>query len=270
MKRGAMSNFFDQAPRIIREAARNPLGLLALVVLALSFLAFTFFHAASELIRSLIFLAMLIGAGLFVTKIFQLASHERMGGQETVGIGTGRSEPAAKARGEHPKSQMLGIRVVASSEDIPPFAIDAMVVEEDTHLVMSADPILKESKESPRSVRKEAEETDPKDPGTVVVKGSNPLRFYAVIHDLSEEPSWREKWISDALGNIFREAESRKVRAIRLPQLGTVHGGLDEFRFTELFKEACQRASFQHLKAIWVNVKHDSDPEIIKKLEKHN
>jgi hypothetical protein len=38
-----VDEFFRNAPKIIEEAAKNPLGILALIILSLSFLAFMYF-----------------------------------------------------------------------------------------------------------------------------------------------------------------------------------------------------------------------------------
>jgi len=57
-----MDKFFSRAPEIIREAAKSTLGVVSLVVIAISLLALTFFTTASENIRVGIFILIFIGA----------------------------------------------------------------------------------------------------------------------------------------------------------------------------------------------------------------
>lgn len=60
-----MKSFFDNVPEIIKAAASSPLGLFALMILALAFLAFFFFRKASERTRISIFVLMFCGVIVF-------------------------------------------------------------------------------------------------------------------------------------------------------------------------------------------------------------
>lgn len=146
------------------------------------------------------------------------------------------------------------VDIVASPEDSPPFEIDAVASEEDTFLVLSADPTVRDPKEPLIRLMTRVIETQPEKPGSVVVKGKSPLRMLAIVHDLNKEPSWREEWIASALDGIFREAETRKLRSIALPFLGTLHGPLEKERFLALLKSSLQRISARHLKRLWLMV----------------
>ncbi|MCP4677927.1 MAG: hypothetical protein GY854_20910 [Deltaproteobacteria bacterium] len=68
-----MSDLFGKSSEIIREAARSPLGLLALVALLVGLLAATFFHSSPDSIKVSIFLIIILAAGIFVWKTFQIA-----------------------------------------------------------------------------------------------------------------------------------------------------------------------------------------------------
>jgi FtsH-binding integral membrane protein len=65
-----MDEFFRNAPKIIEESAKNPLALVALIILALSFLGLFYFRDASELTRIVIFLFMGFGALMLVAILF--------------------------------------------------------------------------------------------------------------------------------------------------------------------------------------------------------
>ena len=57
--------FFEQAPKIIAEAARSPLGIVALVILVLFGLALVFFAVALVSVRVGIFIVLVLGFSLF-------------------------------------------------------------------------------------------------------------------------------------------------------------------------------------------------------------
>jgi hypothetical protein len=73
----------EHVPAIIEQAARSPLGLFALMVIALSALGFVFFRGASELARVGIFMMLFAGVAAF-------------------GVATLRSAPSAAAAAEAP------------------------------------------------------------------------------------------------------------------------------------------------------------------------
>ncbi len=80
-----IDKLIKHAPQIIESAAKSPLGIFALMVLAVSVLGFTFFHDASEATRAGIFVLMLVGVGAF-------------------GFAAVRSAPAGAARDEETSS----------------------------------------------------------------------------------------------------------------------------------------------------------------------
>jgi hypothetical protein len=159
------------------------------------------------------------------------------------------------------------VDVVAAPDKRPPFNVDAVAVEEDTFLVMSAHRRVQDPKEPLIKIMTRVIETRPKAPGSVFVKGGSPLRFLAVVHDLNEEPTWREEWILGALEAIFREAERRELRAIALPFLGTLHGSLEKERFLVLLRSALEKISVNHLKRLWLVVPGKTSSKILEILQ---
>lgn len=147
------------------------------------------------------------------------------------------------------------VRIVAAPRTRPPFPVDALVWEEDTFLVLSAEPVVREPKGHPLRIINDALHMVPERPGTVVVRGTTrPLHFLAIVHDLNQEPTWREEWMADALAAVFSEAEHRALRSLALPLLGTIHGRCEKSRFAVLLRTAMQKASFQHLRRLWLVV----------------
>ena len=145
------------------------------------------------------------------------------------------------------------VHVVMAPREQPPFPIEAMVVEEDTYLVLSADPRVGEPHpEHPIRVMTALLEVEPREPGTLLVRDRVPLELAAIVHDLDEEPTWREEWIISALDCALAEAERRRFRAIGLEMLGAIHGRLARPRFLQILRQALQRADPRQLERIWL------------------
>lgn len=142
--------------------------------------------------------------------------------------------------------------IAAPAEHAPEFTIDAVVLEDDTYLVLGSEPLPRQTRESPRHLLDRASAAQPATPGTVVVRGGTPLRLHAVVHDLSLNPSWREAWIAAALAAVFQEVEFRRLRAVSLPPLGSLHGTLSLGSFARLLAAALQRQPPPHLDAVWL------------------
>lgn len=139
-------------------------------------------------------------------------------------------------------------------EEVSTLDHDAVVLEDDTFLVLSADPTPKATPERPVYLLKQAMQVEPEVPGTVIAKEKAPLRLLAVVHDLNQDPSWQEEWISSALVEALRAVEKRKLGSMALQMLGTVHGSLDPARFLKLLEHALATVRCEHLEKIWVVV----------------
>ena len=142
-----------------------------------------------------------------------------------------------------------------------------MVAEEDSYLVLSADPEVREPEGARLRAFHEAYSAEPAEPGTVVVQGGSALRLLAVVHDLSQDPSWREEWIAAALQAVLREADSRRVRILAMPPLGRVHGSLPSERFVSLLRSALHMGAPRHLERIWVVAPEEDAGELRSLLE---
>ncbi len=154
--------------------------------------------------------------------------------------------------GLHPSMSFGPLKIVSGSENSPPFHVQALAFEEDTWLIMSANPKNCEPEEHPIRMMTQVIEARPEKVGTVLVRGNNPIRFLAVVHDVDQEPTWREKWVESALREIFLKAEQRGIQSIGLPLIGTLHGKLEEKRFVELLCQVLVQMEFKHLKRLWL------------------
>jgi len=131
-----------------------------------------------------------------------------------------------------------------------PFPVDALILEEDTWLALSAAPEIHEPVVHPVRTMTEAWEAEPAAPGSIVIRPGVPLRILAVVHDLSMAPSWREEWIHAALRRSLAEAQRRGLSALGIEPLGAVHGRFPPSAFDALLSELLENeAGF--LKAVW-------------------
>ncbi len=151
-----------------------------------------------------------------------------------------------------PRSLAESVRVVESARGSAPFAVQAMVFEEDTSLVLSADPQVRDPGEHPVRIMTSLFDHRPEVPGRVLVRGRKPYRVLAIVHDLGEEPTWREEWVVAALEGVLSVCTRLRIEAIGLEPLGSRHGRLPLSRFRELLRGALSAAPPGELQRIWV------------------
>lgn len=141
-------------------------------------------------------------------------------------------------------------KIVYSPPGEPPFPVDAVVAEEDSHLALSTELVLELPGEHPVRVMHAAREAEEVEPGTVVVRRGSPLKLLAVVHRLHVSPTWQEAWVVQAIENLCREVERRQIRALGTPLLGTVHGKLSPRRSFELLGPLLAEES--GLRRVWI------------------
>lgn len=162
-----------------------------------------------------------------------------------------RPAPRPVARGD--ELRLGGVLVRVSADREPPFALDAEVLEEDTFLVLSADTEVAMPREHPLRVIDAAVSAEPLAPGSVRVRRGTPLRLLAVVHDLSSDPTCREEWVEAALAEVVALAEGRRLAAVSLPLLGTVHGRIQQTRALLLTRRALETAE-RYPQHVWLRV----------------
>lgn len=158
-----------------------------------------------------------------------------------------RGELSRQSPRPHPVHVFLGPR------GDQPFPVDAVVLEEDTFLVLSAPPQPTEPQtEHPIRMMTALMEVEPRPPGSIVVRERTPVEILAIVHDLDSEPSWREEWIAEALDHVFAECERRRITHLGLEMLGTVHGSLQRPRFLQVLRRALARTESKTLERVWL------------------
>lgn len=163
------------------------------------------------------------------------------------------------------KPPELVIRPLAAPVPSP---LDAVVREEDSHLVLSAEPVPRPSTRPLRAVAAEARRFVPARPGTVVLREGDPLELLAVVHDLHLDPTWREAWVHAALEEALRVAAERDVRALGLPLLGAVHGEMPPYTFLEMLHETLREVAPPRLEHLSLGFPPRVDPRDARGLER--
>jgi len=152
--------------------------------------------------------------------------------------------------GLHPSMSFGPVRIISAPESPPLFRVQVLAFEEDTWIIMSANPKTCEPEEHPIRMMTQMIETHPEKVGTVLVRGNNPVRFLAIVHDVDQEPTCREEWVESALMEMFLNAEHLGIQSIGLPLIGTLHGKLEVKRFVELLSKVLVQMKFNHLRRL--------------------
>ena len=118
--------------------------------------------------------------------------------------------------------------IVISPVGQPPFAVELMVFEEDTWMVLSAGNFARSVRQDTHAVIEEMNAFETRQPGELVIKGN---RAYAIVHDLDQGAGSRVAWIDLALDRLFTHCRTTGTQCLAMQPLGCVHGegDIDEF-----------------------------------------
>ena len=137
-----------------------------------------------------------------------------------------------------PAKQAGGITIAPHHH--PPFPVQGLVLEEDTWFALSSSPTIPETPEHPIRVMTDAWAAEPALPGSVHIRNRHPFRLLAIVHDLSQDPTWRAEWIEEALRRSLEIARERGLQALGIEPLGTVHGRFPVAAFDALLEKVLQ------------------------------
>lgn len=155
------------------------------------------------------------------------------------------------------------VHVAVAPEDAPPFPVEAIAVEEDTHLLLRSDGIVEEPEEDFGALIAAAGEPSSHVPGSVLVKKADPLQFLAIVHDIDCEPTWREEWIASAINGVIEEAEWRRLESVAVPLIGTRHGNIETRRVALWLGRCLSRTAFRYLRRVWVIAPAGGEAELM-------
>lgn len=158
----------------------------------------------------------------------------------------------------------LLLKIVADT--LSPLPVDVRVFEEDTFLVLTVDPIVRYTEEHPIRLMTKVMESKPNKPGSIVTNNGS---WYAIVHDLDAEPTWRREWVEKAYKQTLMLGELKQIKSMGIPLLGTVYGNFTPEKSLAMLVEAIKSISFQYLKKVYILIppkKGDSTWQHLKKL----
>ena len=86
-----------------------------------------------------------------------------------------------------------------------------------------------------------ARDSNPLDPGTIVVQQeeAGPLVIQAIVYDFERSPPVRREDVFAALLAAFEETHRRTLTRLAVRPLGTAHSGIDAEAFLESLTQVC-------------------------------
>jgi len=119
-----------------------------------------------------------------------------------------------------------------------PHRPDAIVVEQDSWLVLGEQSALHED-ERPAWVQANQLDDSPRyNPGSVIAKPDKPHRLLAIVYDLERQPICQPVWIEMALISILQYCHAHHLAHLQLPLLGCRRGGIELEQFIVLLESA--------------------------------
>lgn len=155
------------------------------------------------------------------------------------------------------------LKIVADT--LSPLPVDVRIFEEDTYLVLTVDPVIRHAEEHPIRLMTKVVESKPNKTGTIV---TNDPSWYAIVHDLDNEPTCRLEWIEMAYRQALLLGEIKRVQKMGIPLLGSVHGKVSSETSLKMLIESIRAASCEYLKKILVLVPQNKTETTWKHLEK--
>ncbi len=163
-----------------------------------------------------------------------------------------------------------GIAIHAAPREYPPFTYQAIVEEQDTNLLLSEQTILKDPGKPAWYLANTLENGASYPLGTVIIKGQNPKRLLAIVHDIERTPTCEPKTIHRAWQNVIRAIEDNKISSAAMPLLGSVHGKLPITTSISLFRECLDKNVPACLEKIWLILPGDCSCEYLAQLKDTN
>lgn len=151
------------------------------------------------------------------------------------------------------RCQFADIEIAVASAQFPPFSANAVVEEQDTSLVLGESNEITDPGNKPvwyfaNKLQTLAALT----PGEVIVRKSRPVRIQAIVHDLDQEPTCNEHWVTQAIEKIIAITDSHSIHSLQMPLLGTRYSDLETGQVMQLLLEAIAQQQPSSLHKLWL------------------
>lgn len=145
-----------------------------------------------------------------------------------------------------------------TSHDIPS-DLDALVFEEDTHLILTVDGRFAYKETHPVRLMTDLYRAKAHSPGSLIVNGKS---WYAVTIDLDADPLCQPEWVQQVYEKIATQLSENDISKLGMFLLGNVHGGLDGAGCVDVFIQAIKALKTSMLQEVWLIVPEKSLKEI--------
>jgi hypothetical protein len=134
--------------------------------------------------------------------------------------------------------------------------LDAVVFEEDTHLILTLDRVMTHGEVHPIRLMTELHAARPHTPGSLIINDSS---WYGVVIDLDREKICTAEWIDTAYEQVGRRISLKRIQTIGVHLLGTIHGKMDVDFCLDRFVSAVGCWRCESLKEVWLIVSDKSE-----------
>lgn len=152
-----------------------------------------------------------------------------------------------------------GVTVSLVDRSAPLPSVSVRVFEEDTHLVLTKDPVIVAPVEHPIRLMTDIMDTRPHRPGALVID----KHWYAVVLDLDADILCRECWVLEVCRAIFQQVKEARVSSLSLPLLGNVHGALPSDTSLRVILSVLREASTPSLQRLQLETPKTIIPKAI-------
>ncbi|MDH5738604.1 MAG: hypothetical protein OEZ23_09870 [Gammaproteobacteria bacterium] len=139
--------------------------------------------------------------------------------------------------------------VFIAPADQAPFDVQAVILEEDTGLILSADTKIRLVQEHPVRLMTELVSFEFPAVGETVIQQGNPCFIFAVVIDLDQSPICCRDWVCAALQQSLELCSQRQMTHLALQPLGCRYGQQDPAWF---FQELKRQLLSHHFSGIWL------------------
>lgn len=148
---------------------------------------------------------------------------------------------------------VAGVRIGLWRRPGLPPAVDAVLREEDTALVMSAPVGLDPAPgEHPLRLFTALADFREQPPGRVLVGRGRPSLLRVIVYDFGQEPVSRPAWVRAGLGNALNAVARGAFACVALEPLGVRPALLSAPRFVTLLGEALRASPATTLRRLWL------------------
>ena len=145
------------------------------------------------------------------------------------------------------------IAVYSAPPEHPPFRCEAVVVEQDTNLILGEQTTLVEPDKPAWYLANTLERDQPVYKlGDVIIKRGLPMQLMAIVHDIEQQPTCDSGILKLAWQNLMAISAQNNVKTLATPALGSVHGKIVLEDALQLFGQAIHDHAPPCLEKIWL------------------